>query len=136
MTTTTQRIGLYDDIQTIMVKMCEGNPDAASVIIEIIKRNKDIDPDDAMGGFGPLLSLDMAGIYGPSIWVLYKDTCGQDLIKMLAVLRGYQLGFITQEQLNVAADRNGARGQNVVDVEATLTKVKQELPDFGKGVVV
>ena len=137
--TTTTRIGLYDDTKTILTKMCEGNPGALTVMIEIIKQNTTIDPDDAMAGFGPLLRLDSAGIYGPGIWVLYKDTCGQDLTKMLAVLRAWQLGFITDEQLAAASNRNGARRYTEnsagLDVDSILVKVKAELPDFGGGVV-
>ena len=136
MTTTTNRIGLYDDTKTIMIKMCEGNPGALTVLIDILKKNPTIDPDDAMGGFGPLITLDVAGIYGPSIWVLYKDTCGEDLVRMLAVLRAFQLGIITQEEISGASNRNGARRYSAdaatFDVDSILAKVKAELPSFGK----
>jgi len=125
------RIELSDDIYSIMTKMCEGNPGALTVLINLIKETERIDPDAAMGPYAHLLNLDSAGIYGPRIWVLFKDTCGQNLTEMIAVLRGWQLGFVSQEQLDVASSRDGARGQTSINVSDILAKVKAELPKFG-----
>jgi hypothetical protein len=35
--------------------------------------------------------LDSLGIYGPNVWVIFKDVCEQNHARMLAVLRATQL---------------------------------------------
>jgi hypothetical protein len=37
--------------------------------------------------------LDSLGIYGPNVWVIFKDVCEQNHARMLAVLRATQLGI-------------------------------------------
>jgi hypothetical protein len=69
-----------------------------------------IDPDDFMGGFGCILQMDTFGIYESRIWMLYKDVCGQDLTKMLTLLRGVQLGIISQSQLDAAIGDDNSYG--------------------------
>jgi hypothetical protein len=38
--------------------------------------------------------LDSLGIYGPNVWVIFKDVCEQNHARMLAVLRATQLGML------------------------------------------
>lgn len=122
------RIQLEDDMTATLIKMAEGNPGAATVLMGIIKDCEKIDPDSAFGGLGVILSLDTYGIYGPRIWMLYKDVCEQDLIKTLAVLRGVQLGLLDEAILSNAIDNRGAG----LDVNDILDLVRKELPEFGK----
>jgi hypothetical protein len=35
---------------------------------------------------GPVMLLDSLGIYGPNVWVIFKDVCEQNHARMLAVL--------------------------------------------------
>lgn len=109
-----------------MVKMSEGNPDALHVCCRILKDGGQIDPDSALGGLGALLSMDTLGLYGPKIWMLYKDVCGQDMPKMLAVLRGHQLGFVTDEQIGVAIENYGEG----LDLDKVCAQVAERLPAF------
>jgi hypothetical protein len=39
------------------------------------------------------------GIYGPNVWVIFKDVCEQNHARMLAVLRATQLGMLSSEAL-------------------------------------
>lgn len=118
-----ERITLQDSIQSSMIKLADGNPGAISVMCELYKKTPEIDPDSALGGLGSLFSLDSDGIYGSRIWMLYKDCCGQDLVRMCAAFRAVQLGLTTREHVNQAID--SGEQLNFVDV------VRAELPAFG-----
>lgn len=110
----------------VIVALADGNPGAVSVMMQMLKEGERIDPDNAMGGFGNLLSLDSLDCYGPRIWMFYKDVCGQSLHAMLGLMRAYQLGFLSQDKLNAAIDGDRAS----VDVPALLAKVKERPPAF------
>lgn len=121
-------IKLEDTTLDMVMKMSEGNPGAVSVIAQILKTGALIDPDDAFGGLGTILHMDTWGIRGPKIWMLYKDVCGQDLVKTIGMTRAVQLGFLPGEILEKAINDRG-RG---VDVDECLKKVREQLPRFGQ----
>lgn len=121
------RITLTDDAISTMMKMTDGNPGALAVCMQITKQGEAIDPDAFMGGLGTILWMDTLKIYGPKIWMLYKDVCGEDLVKMLGILRAVQLGFLGEGKLHAAINDYG-KG---VDVDDLLTQVKERLPAFG-----
>jgi hypothetical protein len=98
------RIELTDTIMDIMVKMSDGNPGAASCLIDIMNNAADIDPQDALTPLGPILALDTHGIYGSSIYILWSDKCGRDTRKMLMLLRAVQLGLFSRHQLKELAE--------------------------------
>ena len=50
---TMSRIELNDNLMSIIVKMAEGNPGAATVLMELYSEAEAIDPQSAMGGLGP-----------------------------------------------------------------------------------
>jgi len=129
-----ERITLQDSLFDMMFKLSEGNPGALTVCMQMHQQDATIDPDAFLGGLMPLLGLDTLGIYGPSIWILYKDICGENLTKMLGVLRGWQLGFISPSEIHQAIDgcRNGL-GSNGIDTDLLLSKVQERLPNFGQG---
>lgn len=119
------RITLNDNGITMIKKLAEGNPGAVSVMAEMFASNERIDPDDAPGGFGPILSLDTYGIYGSRIWMFYKDVCGQNLTAMLAVMRAVQLGYFNDSNLDAAIDKG-----TPLDIPALHAMVKKRLPRF------
>ena len=121
-----ERITLNMTVQDSIVALAEGNPGALTVCINILKQAKAIDPQGAMVGLGPILSLDTHGIYGPRIWMLYKDVCGQDMPKMLAALRSVQLGIVPESTLIRAIDNNGEG----FDPDEALRLVQARLPGF------
>ncbi len=120
------RLELTDTGTSAAIKLAEGNPGAISVIVGILKDGEWIDPV-GMGGIGTLLMLDTFHIYGSRIWMLYKDVCGQDIIKTMAVIRACQLGIIREDALNSAID-----GIGKLDTDDLLNKVKERLGSFGE----
>ena len=124
---TKSRIELTDTPISAMLKMVDGNPGAITVLTQLFKETPKIDPDDAFGGLSPILHLDDMGVYGPRIWMLYKDACGQDVKKMITVLRANQLGFISDKMIEFAID-----GDVLFDHDDLIAKVQKELPNFAK----
>lgn len=110
----------------IMLAFAEGNPGAASVMVQLYKHAREIDPDSALGEMGPLFSLDNLDCYGPRIWMFYKDVCGQDIHKMMGVMRACQMGFTSDRDINAAIDGDKAR----LDIPVLLAKLKEALPAF------
>jgi len=110
-----------------LVAIGEGNPGAIRVCAEAMKRGAAIDPDSALGGLGGIFALDTHKIYGSRVWQLYKDVCGEDLVKMLAVLRAVQLGIIPERDVTRAID--GDRG--AISADDLLLLVQAQLPRFG-----
>lgn len=101
------RLELNDNLMSMAMKMSDGNPGALTVVMSIYKHVEHIDPMGAMGGFGPILSLDTLGIYGPDIWMLYKDVCKENLPRTIGVLRAWQLGFVEAKTLKHAIQNYG-----------------------------
>ena len=122
------RITLEDDGMSAVIKMVDGNPGATMVCANIIKQGESIDPDAFMGGLGTILWMDTLEIYGPKIWMLFKDVCGEDLVKMLGLLRAVQLGFLSEAKLHIAIDNYG-KG---IEVDDLLNQVQEQLPEFGQ----
>lgn len=114
-----------------LIALAEGNPGAVTVLLQLLQKAGQIDPDAAFGGLAAVMALDTEGFYGPRIWMLYKDVCHQDLTKTVGMLRAVQLGIISSETLGHAVDNYG-KG---LDVDATLAKVREQLPRFGKETV-
>lgn len=116
------------------------NPGAATVLIEIIKEAKGIDPDAVLEWAAPCLALDSLRIYGSDIWLLYKDICGQSIEKMMAVLRAVQLGLARREEvLNaIAACSPSGRADQFMKperVDELFAAVRQKLPRFAANVL-
>jgi len=121
-----ERIELKDTMMDVFHKMSEGNPGALSVCFQLQSETSKIDPDAAMPEVINLLGLDTLGIYGPRIWMLYKDFCKEDIVNVMAVLRAHQLGMLRETEINHAID-NWGEG---VDLEDILSKVQEKLPRF------
>lgn len=109
------RIQFTDAVEDALVKLTEGNPGALRVCLEVLKEGARIDPDNALGSMGSLLMLDTYRVYGPDIWIQYKDVCHGDLTTFLASIRARQLG------LRSAWER----------VETVVEDVRAVLPRFG-----
>lgn len=122
-----QRIKLDMTAEEAIVAMSEGHAGATRVLIEICCFGAQIDHDSALGSLGPIIQLDALGIHGPRIWALYALVCQEDLMKLVAVLRAYQLGLgVTRDDLDHAIS-NGGQG---IDTNAVVAAVKKVLPEF------
>ena len=120
------KIELTDTTRDVVVKMSEGNPGALRVTMELLSKTKDIDPDNALGGLGTILRMDDMGIYGPRIWMLYKDVCGEDLTKMVGLLRAQQLGIVSKSKLYHAIENWG----DGLKLNVIMSQVRERLPRF------
>lgn len=124
------RIELSDSIIEVATKMCDGNPGGLSCVCELIKHEAEIDPDQIMAPMGSVFTLDRLGIYGTSIYILWKDQCKQDLRSLVMVLRANQLGILPSETLKrVAADQMRTEQ---LDLESLDKQVCEQLPRFQK----
>ena len=125
------KINLNDSTIDIVMKMCEGNPGAINVIMEMLNtENNKIDPDSLMGGLIKILSLDDMGIYGSDIYVLYNDLCDKQVVKVFALLRGHQLGFLDTSTLKNACSKQDRSGKKMIDFKYVYNNVLNELPNF------
>jgi len=122
------RVNLTDTIPEVIATLADRNIGAITVLIFMSSEATNIDPQNTFGALGPILLLDSFEIYGSRIWMLYKDVCGEDIIKTIAMLRATQLGILDMEDLHHAIDHRGEG----VDVVAILAKVKDELLDFDR----
>lgn len=120
------KIELTDTPMSAMVKVADGNPGAVTVLMRLFAINPEVDPQDIMGGLGPIMTLDSHGIYGSEIWEFWKVMCKGDFVHLLACMRAVQLGYLAEEKL-LHAIRNNGEG---VDIEEMYNKVKERLPQF------
>jgi hypothetical protein len=122
---------LDDSFEDVAVKFGDGNMGGTRVCCDIIKDAAIIDPD-GLGCLTPFMMMDNLQIYGSKIWMLYKDVCREDLVKMLGMLRCVQMGLLDSATLLTAMENRG-RG---VDVDALMLKLREKLPRFGAAVLV
>lgn len=74
-----EKVGLSDSPMSVLLKMAEGNPGAATVMGKLIA-------DDPMG-FIDVLHLDDMGMRGSQIWEAFKF-CKQDIAALRKAIRG------------------------------------------------
>ena len=120
------RITLEDTEMSAVMKLSEGNPGALNVCIRLLKESGSIDTDDFLGGLGTLLSLYTENVYGPNIWMLYKDVCNESLWKTVAVLRSCQLGFLSNSALHHAINNRG----DGINLDELVKQVTDQLDGF------
>ena len=101
------RIQLEMPLMDIIKVMSEGNPGALRVVMELLTDGGKIDTQDVFEGFGSVMGLDNLDLYGPKIWMLYKDVCGENLSLMIVVLRAVQLGHVSDADVKHAVDNYG-----------------------------
>lgn len=123
-----ERIQLTDTAMTAAIKLADGNPGAITAIMKMMESAPSIDPDSAFGPLGPLFSLDSMGIYGSRIWVLWKDVCGGNALRVETLFRAAQLGIISDQQVSNAA----STGRAGFDFSDLLLSVQEQLPAFGR----
>lgn len=109
------RLNLTDSAQDVIFKMSSGNAGAINVLVQLLKHDtqpvdRQLHPYDALMGYGrmAILHMDYCRIYGEEIWLLYKDVCGESLVRLMAVLRANQLGRVSMAQIRIAMQTYGA----------------------------
>ena len=80
-----------------------------------------------------MLSLDMLGIYGTEIYILFSDQCKKDVRELTMLLRANQLGFISAERIKeIAEDQTNQVRLSKEEMDELDTKVCNQLEDFAK----
>lgn len=119
------RLSLDMHINDALFKMSGGNPGALHVLMESIRTSPKIDPANAMGEWGFIINLDALEIYESQIWVLYKDLCGEDLTKTIALVRSVQMGILAKEKLLNAMSKT-----ETIDIDHIVGLLQESLPEF------
>ena len=110
----------------LIAKMSDGNPGAITVLYQILQEAPVIDPVEALtGGIMKVLILDDIGIYGPNIWMLFKDVCNKDINKVILVLRAKQLGIIDKGDIDLAMGMVKPLNFGMI-----AKMVQKEIPEF------
>jgi hypothetical protein len=122
------KIKISMSLKDIVLEMSEGDPGAIIVCMRLVNEGGDIDKDAREAGFLALTSLDALEVYGPDIWLLYKDVAGENLSVMMCILRAHQFGLqnISKDIVHHAID---FRGEGV-DIPGVTAALKKELPNF------
>ncbi len=124
------RLTLTDDGMEMMMKMSEGNPGAATALMELLQTN-DIDPESALGSLGPIFHFDELGIYGSNIYILWSDVCKRNIHKLVLLTRSYQLGLISQQRLiELSIDHPRPVPMTEDDFKELSDKVCEQLEEF------
>lgn len=90
------KLEFKDNFSDMILKLSEGNPGAMTTLFEILKY-KDNDPLKFLGTF---LVIDTMELYGRHLYMLWNDCCNRNVKKVLDVIKGYQLGEITNYDIN------------------------------------
>jgi hypothetical protein len=114
----------------MLTKLAEGNPGGLTVMMQLMEKSPQIDPDAAFGSLAHIFGLDTFGVYGSRIWTFFKDACDEDLVLMIAIMRAVQLGKLSENAMHHAIDNYG-EGINKMEI---LKIVRKELPNFGKNI--
>lgn len=101
-------------------KMAEGNPGAVTAIAAIMKAQGEM-------GYLTLLALDDMNIRGAQIWVGYKDVCGHDTAKFIALIEARDQSLI--EKINEAF--GGGTGWQAVVSGASYMAARPRLERAG-----
>jgi hypothetical protein len=110
-----ERLSLDDNTMTAIMKMAGGNPGAVRICVELLKS------EEVLNGISALMSLDSLGIYESRIWLLYKDVCRESLDNMIACLRAWQFGILTELQITQAID-----GHHAINVDNIVELVREQ----------
>ena len=126
---TEERLTLEDSMMSMVLKMADGNPGAINAMVALSKNAARIDPDSALGAFGPILELDSHGIYGTNIWIFYENVCGSSSVNTIGLFRACQLGFMARPELATWIE---AEAINPKVLAGYLKQVRERLPAFAK----
>ena len=106
-------IKVTDSPQTMIVKLCHGNPGAMRVLLDWSTASHKKNGDK---GILPTLMymflLGEYGVIGPKIWMLFKDVCNLKIPCVENIAISLLDGRITEKQLRYAIENRG-RGLDV-----------------------
>jgi hypothetical protein len=112
------RLGAMDTTMDMFMKMADGNPGGLTVMMNMVKKEDWKSPYG--NGLVFIMHFDDWGIYGPSIWCLWKDCCDQDWVKFETAIVNRIKGHISlkdfQEHIGDGR-RHGVPFENLQSIE-------------------
>lgn len=112
-------------IRNNIVRMSQGNPGALTALIRL-ESNTTL----PFGGYQAILILDSLEIYGADIYILFKDICLGNELKMATCLMACQLGLFDGGTLKEAASIRDRSGVSLVPVNKLCQQVQDALKGF------
>ena len=112
------RITIEDTVQSAIIKISEGNPGALTCMMELL--------EDRMG-YNFMLMLDSLEIYGEKIYMLWNDCCDRDITRMKLIIKNWQQGYITMEEIHEHI--SGGYGKPFDNVKSQ-EEIDKEIDDF------
>lgn len=116
-------------LEEAMLAVSGANLGAMSALQQLVNTAEKIDPDNALGSFGTIMTLDDCGIYDRNVWQMYEDLCELDIVAMHACLRSVQLGLVSPDNMLAVVENKKS-----VDVKDVVLKIRQALPSFAKDI--
>lgn len=92
-----ERINAKMTIEKVLTMMSEANPGALNCLVSMIQSGPQ--------GFMDILLLDSLGIYGSKVYMLWNDSCGRDMTKMLETMQAFREGRFTREEIHANLDQ-------------------------------
>ncbi len=105
------KINLNDKFSDIIIKLSEGNPGAMTTLFEIMKVKK----NEEISCISTFLVIDTMELYGSHLYMLWNDCCNRDINETLNVINNYQLGKITNIDINERI-KNVGYGKSFADL--------------------
>lgn len=115
------RITTMDSWESVLTKLCEGNPGAINACCTLFKKSKRVYP--YRDGYEYIIALDSIGIYGTDIYVLWNDICQQDLAKMIAMLRIAKRDPNKADLLKDACSRQDRSGRRLLQEDKIFGRI-------------
>lgn len=91
-------LALTDTVEDVVVKLSQGNPGALRVLVELLKEEEDREYPPVLD----LLKLDDMGIYGPMVWLLYKDTFKLKITPLRLALQRNRLDRVVARKMQLS----------------------------------
>ena len=87
-----ERIKPNMNLEQMLTVMAEGNPGALVCMVGLLRSGPT--------GFMDIMYLDTLGIYGAKIYMLWNDSCEQNMCKFKQTLWAFRQGKFTREQIH------------------------------------
>ena len=96
-----ERITADMNMLEMIVTMSEGNPGAATCLMQMLQE----DPMTMLD----ILWFDSMEIYGSKIYMLWNDCCGRDFGKLKQTIKYLESGRLSKEQIHENLNRERAK---------------------------
>lgn len=124
------RIHFGMNLFDLIFKLSGGNPGAINALRRIYREGHTVDPESEV--LFHFMTLDTFEIFDDKINILYLKICNGSLVHFLAVIRGLQLGILSQEEVHSAILGKPYSKVHPFSVQFfdLITKVKEIVPSF------